>query len=64
MLFFYRTTENDGLYAPPRFQTRQADGIRDQHIGDVIGLSSVMADTPEYHCIYHEFVFLRGGIHP
>ena len=35
---FYRTQKGDGLYAPPRFQTREANGIADRHIGDVIGL--------------------------
>lgn len=35
---FYRTSENDGLYTPPRFQLRTADGISEKHIGDVIGL--------------------------
>ena len=35
---FYRTTTNDGFYAPPRFQTRQADNNRERHIGDVIGV--------------------------
>ena len=34
---FYRTNENDGFYAPPRFQTRKANGITDRHIGDVMG---------------------------
>ncbi|WP_298539194.1 alginate export family protein [uncultured Aquimarina sp.] len=35
---FYRTSENDGLYTPPRFQLRTADGISEKHIGDVVGL--------------------------
>ena len=35
---FYRTNKNDGFYAPPRFQTRQAGEIEDRHIGDVVGL--------------------------
>ena len=36
--FFYRTEANDGLYAPPRFLTREANGLRTKHIGDVFGL--------------------------
>ncbi len=36
--FFYRTQSNDGLYTPPRFLTREANGIRTKHIGDVFGL--------------------------
>ena len=35
---FFRSSENDGLYAPPRFQTRTAAGISDNHIGNTIGL--------------------------
>lgn len=35
---FYRTHENDGFYAPPRFQTRPAEGVRTRHIGDVVGV--------------------------
>lgn len=35
---FYRTSENDGLYTPPRFQLRAANGITEKHIGDVVGL--------------------------
>lgn len=37
--FFYRTSREDGLYTPPRFQTRQAGGIESKHIGDTVGLS-------------------------
>ena len=36
--FFYRTESNDGLYAPPRFLTREANGLNARHIGDVFGL--------------------------
>nr|WP_297912959.1 alginate export family protein [uncultured Allomuricauda sp.] len=36
--FFYRTQSNDGLYAPPRFLSREASGIDTKHIGDVFGL--------------------------
>ncbi|MEL6658734.1 MAG: alginate export family protein [Bacteroidota bacterium] len=35
---FYRTQANDGLYAPPRFLSREANGLTDKHIGDVLGL--------------------------
>lgn len=35
----YRTSRNDGLYAPPRFQTREANGIKDRHIGNVAGMN-------------------------
>ncbi len=36
--FFYRTQLNDGLYGPPRFLTREANGIDSRRIGDVLGL--------------------------
>jgi len=36
--FFYRTKQNDGLYTPPRFLTREAGDINTRHIGDVFGL--------------------------
>ncbi|MEM7513076.1 MAG: alginate export family protein [Bacteroidota bacterium] len=36
---FYRTNRNDGLYAPPRFLSRPADGIEAKHIGDVLGIN-------------------------
>ena len=35
---FYRASTDDGLYSPPRFQSRTAGGITDQHIGNTIGL--------------------------
>ncbi|UII77238.1 alginate export family protein [Flagellimonas sp. HMM57] len=35
---FYRTESNDGLYAPPRFLTREVNGLRTKHIGNVFGL--------------------------
>lgn len=34
----YRTSTADGLYTPPRFQTRGANGLSERHIGDVLGL--------------------------
>lgn len=36
--FFYRTQSNDGLYTPPRFLTREANGVDTKHIGDALGL--------------------------
>lgn len=36
---FYRTSRNDGLYAPPRFLSRPADGLEAKHIGDVLGIN-------------------------
>lgn len=35
---FFRSSRNDGLYAPSRFQIRVADGLSERHIGNVIGL--------------------------
>ncbi|WP_425234351.1 alginate export family protein [Ulvibacterium sp.] len=35
---FYRTSANDGLYTPPRFLLREANGLDEKHIGDVLGL--------------------------
>ena len=36
---FFRTSRADGLYAPPRFQARPANGLSDRHIGDALGIS-------------------------
>lgn len=36
--FFYRTQSSDGLYTPPRFLVREANGVDTKHIGDVFGL--------------------------
>ncbi|SMG48022.1 Alginate export [Marivirga sericea] len=36
--FFYRTSLNDGLYAPPRFLIREGSGQSDRNIGDTFGL--------------------------
>lgn len=41
--FFYRTQSNDGLYSPPRFLTREANGVEAKHIGDVFGLQIAYA---------------------
>jgi hypothetical protein len=35
---FYRSSLNDGLYTPPRFLVREANGISDRKIGDTFGL--------------------------
>ena len=35
---FYRTSDSDGYYAPPRFQARPAGGNSEKHIGDALGL--------------------------
>ena len=35
---FYRTQTADGVYVPPRFLTRPANGSTDKHVGDVVGL--------------------------
>lgn len=35
---FYRTQKEDGLYGPPRFLSRESNGIGTRHIGDVFGL--------------------------
>lgn len=35
--WFFRTTIADGLYTPPRFQIRTADGFDERHIGDALG---------------------------
>ena len=35
---FYRTSSSDGLYTPPRFLLREANGLDEKHIGDVLGL--------------------------
>ncbi|MEN1784767.1 MAG: alginate export family protein [Bacteroidota bacterium] len=35
---FYRTSSGDGLYTPPRFLLRDANGLDEKHIGDVLGL--------------------------
>lgn len=36
--FFYRTSLNDGLYTPPRFLIREANGLSERKIGDTFGL--------------------------
>jgi hypothetical protein len=35
---FYRTSLNDGLYTPPRFLIREANGLLERKIGDTFGL--------------------------
>ncbi|MEM1321591.1 MAG: alginate export family protein [Bacteroidota bacterium] len=35
---FFRASDQDGLYTPPRFQTRPAGGITDNHIGNTVGI--------------------------
>lgn len=35
---FYRTTKQDGLYTPPRFQIREANGLSEKHVGDAFGI--------------------------
>ncbi len=38
LALFFRANDDDGLYAPPRIQTRPAAGLTARHIGNVIGL--------------------------
>ncbi|MEM9830805.1 MAG: alginate export family protein [Bacteroidota bacterium] len=35
---FYRSSAEDGFYSPPRFQSRESNGISDRHLGNVLGL--------------------------
>jgi hypothetical protein len=39
--FFYRTSLNDGLYTPPRFLIREANGLSERKIGDTFGLQMI-----------------------
>jgi len=36
---FFRTSKEDGLYAPPRFQSRRANNSTEKHIGDAVGIN-------------------------
>lgn len=65
---FYRTSKNDGLYAPTRFQTREANGIDKRFIGDAIGLiltyeinRNISFDIKSYYFIPGDFVKLSGS---
>lgn len=65
---FYRTSKNDGLYVPTRFQTREANGIKDRFIGDAFGLiltyefnRNISFDIKSYYFIPGDFVELSGS---
>ncbi len=65
--FIYRTQSNDGLYTPPRFLTREANGIRTKHIGDVFGLQvsyeinrNISFDLRSSYFIASEFIEVSG----
>jgi hypothetical protein len=65
---FYRTSENDGLYTPPRFQLRTANGISEKHIGDVLGLQiqyivnrNITFDLKSNYFIPGDFIKLSGS---
>ncbi|MBQ4821853.1 alginate export family protein [Aquimarina sp. MMG016] len=65
--FFYRTQSNDGLYTPPRFLTREANGIRTKHVGDVFGLKvsyevnrNISFDLRSSYFIAGEFIKASG----
>lgn len=59
--FFYRSQPADGLYSPPRFQTRMAGGISDRHIGDVIGLQVYWNINRNLEFVLISSYFLAGG---
>lgn len=58
---FYRTTKSDGFYAPPRFQTRQADGISARHIGDVVGFRASWQINRNISASIMSSYFIAGG---
>jgi len=60
--FFYRTQTNDGLYAPPRFLTRETNGIDTKHIGDVFGLQISYIFTVIFLSIYEARIFLQVNL--
>ena len=58
---FYRTQDTDGFYAPPRFQTRPADGINSKHLGDVVGLRVSWTINRNTSFTLLSSYFLAGG---
>ncbi len=68
---FFRSSADDGLYAPPRFQTRPAAGISDHHIGNTIGLflkythnRYVSFDIRSSYFIAGDFIEVSGASEP
>ncbi|MEQ8238616.1 MAG: alginate export family protein [Cyclobacteriaceae bacterium] len=58
--FFYRTQTSDGLYTPPRFLLRAADGADQRHIGDVIGLQIQYNINRNISCNLRSSYFIAG----
>ncbi|MEM6831944.1 MAG: alginate export family protein, partial [Bacteroidota bacterium] len=54
-VFFFRTSLNDGLYAPPNRLSQMANGLDDRHIGNSIGLLLI------YHFNKHFNFTLRSS---
>ncbi len=65
---FYRTSTNDGVYVPTRFQSRQASGLDAKHLGDAFGLKltyeinrNLSFDIKSYYFITGEFIEQSGS---
>ena len=68
---FFRSSKNDGLYAPARFQIRPANGISEKHIGNTVGLflkythnRYVNFDIRSSYFIAGDFVEVSGASEP
>lgn len=64
---FFRAQSNDGLYTPPRFLLREANGVNEKHIGDVFGLQfkweinrNISLDFRSSYFIAGEFISATG----
>lgn len=58
---FYRTSKIDGLYAPPRFQSRASEGISNRHIGDTVGLITTYNLNRNISFTLISSYFIAGG---
>ncbi len=57
----FRASVADGLYGPPRFQTRMANEKADRHLGDVIGLLLFYAHNRNLSFNLRGSYFISGG---
>ena len=57
---FWRASENDGFYSPPRFLVRPSDGIADKHIGSQLALKTQYELCSHWSVDFEMSYFIAG----
>jgi hypothetical protein len=59
--FFWRASKNDGLYSPPRFVNRPANGISNKNLGNQLGFKTSYEFNRHISFDFDMSYFIAGG---